>query len=230
MRGTVNIVSLISCFLWLLLIRPSYLCAGDLSQPLTIIPPLPMATDSKAPNEADIWDGEVGQGFRAGTQAISLNTGITYGVLLFGGDERHDLVQTTLSYGRMVGGIKGADQWYQGNLEVRVELLGEIQVNSDRDLTVGITPHLRYNFATSSCWVPYADVGVGIMLTEIRDPDLGSAFQFNEQAAAGVNYFLRDDFAINVEGRFFHISSAGISKPNKGINTAGAFMGANWFF
>jgi hypothetical protein len=60
----------------------------------------------------------------------------------------------------------------------------------------------------------YADVGAGITLTEIRAPDLGGAFQFNPQAVPGVNYFLRDDSAISFEGRYLHLSSAGIYKPN----------------
>lgn len=55
-------------------------------------------------------------------------------------------------------------------------------------------------------------------------------FQFNLQAAAGVNYFLRDEFAISFESRYLHLSSAGIYKPNNGVDTVGVLVGAIWFF
>jgi hypothetical protein len=50
------------------------------------------------------------------------------------------------------------------------------------------------------------------------------------QAAVGVNYFIRDALAINFEGRYLHLSSAGIYSPNNGVNSIGIFLGVSRFF
>ncbi len=189
-----------------------------------------IAGDLSPSGATDIWLSAVGRGFRAGTQTFRLGVGMGYGIKIFGARDRHDLLPMTVSYGRMVGDVLGAGHWYGGNFEVRGEVFLAPQVNSDGYWTIGLTPLLRYNFATGTRWIPYVDLGVGIAFTEIRAPDLGASFQFNEQAAAGVNYFFTDDLAVNCEIHFLHISSAGISKPNRGVNTVGPSIGINWFF
>ncbi len=215
--------------LFIFIITPYFIYSEELSQPFN-------TNSMPIPNNFEVIDtyiwrgGKIGDGFITGTQTISLNLGMTYGVLLFGGDERHDIVPLSIAYGYMLGDVKGKNSWYKGNIELRVELLGGYQVNVESDLSFGITPHFRYHFATGESWIPYIDVGVGLMLTEIRAPDLGAAFQFNEQLASGLNYFVKDNFAINFEVRYIHISSASLSEPNKGVNTIGGFIGANWFF
>lgn len=191
----------------------------------------PLISVDASPSVAtDIWSGAVGHGFRAGTQTFRLGVGMGYGIKALGARDRHDLVPMTVSYGRMVGDVLGAGHWYGGNFEVRGEVFLAPQVNCDGDWTIGLTPHLRYNFATGTRWIPYFDIGVGIAFTEIRAPDLGGAFQFNEQLAAGVNYFFTDDLSVNCEIHFLHLSSAGISKPNRGVSTVGPSIGVSWFF
>lgn len=219
-----NVVRPIAMWLGcLLLILPLSVHAEDRG-------PLPMTHDAPGAEETRIWSGAMGHGFLSGTQTMSLGIGVTHGILVLGGDDQHDLVPLTLAYGVMIGDTVGAHSWYRGNFEVRLEVLLGPQVNSGWDWTFALTPHLRYHFATGTRWIPYVDIGVGVALTEIRSPDLGGAFQFNEQVAAGVNCFLRDDLAVFLEGRFMHISSAGTSEPNEGVNTVGPFLGVNYFF
>lgn len=182
------------------------------------------------PGKPGIWINGVGEGFRPRTQTLGFNAGAAYGVLIFGGEERHHLSLLSASYGRMIGDVKGADSWYRGNLELRGELFGGVQFNSETCALIGLTPHVRYNFATGTPWVPYIDLGVGITLTGIRAPDLGNSFEFNLQAVVGVNYFIRDASAISFEGRYLHLSSAGIYNPNNGVNSIGIFLGVSTFF
>jgi lipid A 3-O-deacylase len=47
----------------------------------------------------------------------------------------------------------------------------------------------------------------------------GSQFNFIEYGGLGVNYFVRKNTALTLEGRFRHLSNAGIASPNTGINT-----------
>lgn len=178
----------------------------------------------------DIWITGVGDGFRSRTQTLGFNAGVTYGVLIFGGEERHHLSLLSASYGRMIGEVKGADSWYRGNFELRGEIFGGAQFNSETSWLIGVAPHVRYHFATGTPWVPYIDFGIGVTETGIRSPDLGDSFQFNVQAGVGVNYFIGDASAISFEGRYVHLSSAGIYNPNNGVNTIGIFLGVCTFF
>jgi lipid A 3-O-deacylase len=180
--------------------------------------------------QPDIWRSGVGEGFRAGIQVVGLTAGAAYGLLIFGSEERHHLALISVSYVQIIGGVKGSDKWYQGNWELRAELFGGAQFNSETCALIGLTPHLRYNFATGTRFVPYIDSGAGVSLTAIRAPDLGGAFQFNLQALTGVNYFVKDDLSINIAMQYFHLSSSAISMPNNGVNTVGYFLGAQWFF
>jgi len=182
------------------------------------------------PLSTTIWQTGVGEGFRSGTQSIGLGTGVTFGVLMFGGEQRHDLALSTVSYGYMLGDVKGVGHWYRGNWELRLELMGGAQFQEETSWVVALAPHLRYNFATGTRWVPYVDAGAGIALTGIREPDLGGTFEFNLQAATGFNWFISDKMAISIEGRYLHISCAGLHNPNNGVNTVGIIFGTTWFF
>jgi len=178
----------------------------------------------------DIWISNVGEGFRRGTQVASISAGAAYGVLIFGGEERHHLSLISASYGQMIGGVQGMDKWYRGNWEIRAEIFGGAQFNSETCALAGITPHIRYHFATGTRLIPYFDLGAGLSLTEIRGPDLGGAFEFNLQAVTGFNYFIKDNLSINIAMQYLHLSSASICMPNNGVNTVGCFLGVQWFF
>lgn len=94
-----------SFFACVFLIVPFSVCAGEIPQS-HVTDPLPMAVYAASSGYADIWAGGVGGGFRAGTQTLSFSAGATYGLLIFGGKERHHLVPITVSYGRMSGASK----------------------------------------------------------------------------------------------------------------------------
>jgi lipid A 3-O-deacylase len=215
-------------FLYLLLIPFSVFAADNTPFPESDLPDKPQ--NAAFPHKPDIWQSSIGGGFRDGTQVVGLTTVMAYGILVFGGEERHHLSLISVSYGQMIGDVIGIGKWYRGNWEFRAELFGGIQVNSEACTLVGLAPHLRYNFATGTRLVPYLDVGGGLSLTEIRAPDLGDAFQFNEQAIIGVNYFVKDNLSVNIGMQYLHLSSAAISMPNNGVNTVGCFLGVQWLF
>jgi hypothetical protein len=147
----------------------------------------------------------------------------------FGSTQAHDLALTSLSYGHMWGPVQGRDHWYRGNFEWRVELFGGGQYRPESDWLVGLTPHLRYNFATGTRWIPFLDGGAGVTATGIDHPDLGGTFEFNEQACLGVHWFARDNVALTGEVKYMHVSCAGINKPNRGLNDVICMIGLTWF-
>jgi lipid A 3-O-deacylase len=182
------------------------------------------------PPDTSIWQGGVGGGFKPGTQSISLNTGAGYGLKIFGSEQTHDLALASISYGYMLGPVQGENKWYKGNWEFRGELFSGAQWYPSERWLVGLTPHLRYNFATGTRWVPYVDAGAGVSATSIGPPDLSHTFEFNLQAATGVRWFLTNKVALGVEARYLHLSCASMYSPNLGLNNVNASVGISWFF
>ncbi len=179
---------------------------------------------------ASIWQDGVGQGFRSTTHTLSVEAGVGVGMAAFGGTQAHDLALTSLSYGHMWGPVLGKDHWYRGNFEYRIELFGGAQYSPSSEWLVGLTPHLRYNFATGTRLIPFFDAGAGVTATGIKHPDLGGTFEFNLQPGVGMHWFVRDNLALTGEVKFMHMSCAGIDKPNLGLNDVIGWVGLTWFF
>jgi lipid A 3-O-deacylase len=180
--------------------------------------------------KSTIWQNGVGNGFLSSAQDFSAEVGISMGMKAFGSQQAHDFALMSLSYGHMLSGILGAGHWYGGNFEGRLELWGGGQYSPESEWVIGLTPHLRYNFATGTRWIPFLDIGAGVTATGIGPPDLSNTFEFNLQAVTGVRWFVRDDLAVTGEVRYMHLSCAGIHQPNLGINNVAFFLGMTWFF
>jgi hypothetical protein len=129
-----------------------------------------------------------------------------------------------------MGRTRGIGHWYRGNWELRAELFGGSQFSPASEWLVGLTPHLRYNFATGTRLIPFADFGAGVTGTGIALPDLSTRFEFNEQGAVGAHWFLGNHFALTVEARGIHVSNAGIRQPNNGVNSVIGMIGFTRFF
>jgi len=187
-------------------------------------------SDASDPEARGIWQSDVGEGFRSSVQTFSLETGVALGVQAFGGQQVHDLALLSLFYGHMLGTVANEDHWYRGNWEARAELFGGGQFSPKGDPLVGLTPHLRYNFASGTCWVPFADLGAGVTASGIGPPDQSGTFEFNLQANVGVHWFVRDNLALTFEVGYLHMSCAGLHNPNLGVNTVKGMLGLTWFF
>ena len=179
---------------------------------------------------SDIWEDEARGGFHRGTQTLSLEAGATYGVTIFGGSQKHDLALASLSYGYMLSRVVAEDHWFRGNWEVRAELFGGSEFSPNDNWVAGFTPHLRYDFAIGTKWVPFVDGGAGVNGTGIGPPDLSHTFEFNLQFGGGVHRFLRPNLALTAEVKYFHMSCAGLSSPNLGLNGVTGMVGLSRFF
>ncbi len=202
--------------------------AEPISEPALINSSTSASTLSSS--QTSIWQAGVGEGFRRGTSTLGMSAGAGFGVAVFGGRQEHDLALMSVDYGRMITGVKGENHWYRGNWEFRGELFGGAEFAPNTEWVVGLTPHLRYNFATGTRWVPFLDGGAGVTATGIGRPDLSNTFEFNLQASTGVQWFVKDNCAITLEVRWLHLSSAGISSPNLGLNSVMSMVGLSWFF
>ena len=176
------------------------------------------------------WEHGLGQGFRSSAQTFALEAGAANGLVILGSAQAHDLFLTSLSYGHMLGHTMGEGHFYRGNWEFRGELFGGVEFSPSSEWVAGLAPHLRYNFATGTRFVPYIDAGAGVTATSIGPPDLSNTFEFNLQATVGTHLFLKDNLALTLEGRFLHLSCAGISNPNRGLNGVVGMLGLTFLF
>ncbi|MGH7971922.1 MAG: acyloxyacyl hydrolase [Limisphaerales bacterium] len=206
--------------------------ADLLQQPPPSVTNTVAVTDLSAP-KSTIWQDGVGNGFLRSAQNLTIEAGAAAGMAKLGSHQAHDLGLLSVAYGHMLGGVMGRDHWYRGNFEGRMELFGGMQFRPDVDTDgwlIGLTPHLRYNFATGTRWIPFMDGGAGVTAMGIGPPDVSGTFEFNSQASAGVHWFLRDNLALTSEVKYTHYSCAGIHSPNSGINTVAFMFGVTWFF
>jgi len=124
----------------------------------------------------------------------------------------------SLTYGLMLGHAVGEGHWGHGNPEFRSELFSGAQFDPDTRCCDGLTPHLRYNFARGTRWVPFVDGDAGVTATSIGPPALSGTFEFNRQAGTGIMWFLRHNLPLSLEARYVHRSCADWHKPNLDLN------------
>jgi hypothetical protein len=178
-----------------------------------------------------VWNDGIGEGFRSDAQYWNISAGANYGITEFGSSfQRHHLALFSTSYGHMLSGPLGERRWFHGNFELRAELFTGAQFSPETEWFVGFTPHVRYDFATGTRWVPFVDGGIGLTATSIDKPDMSGTFQFNNNAGVGIHRFVCDDVAVTIEGRYVHWSNAGIHQPNEGLNGITGLLGVTFFF
>lgn len=87
---------------------------------------------------------------------------------------------------------------------------------------------LIWDFDTHGRFVPYLDLGGGALFTNTQAPPGTSRINFTTAGAVGVHY-LAGKMTWSADVRFMHISNAGLTVPNPGINTVQLRLGLGWF-
>jgi lipid A 3-O-deacylase len=109
----------------------------------------------------------------------------------------------------------------RGRFEYAVDVIPLFLVmqNTDTAYGFGVNPFaLKWNFVSHGSVAPYLDIGGGTLFTNVKVPEGTSHVNFTTSGALGV-HFLRSKYNWSAEVRYMHISNAGISRPNPGINT-----------
>ena len=93
----------------------------------------------------------------------------------------------------------------------------------------GVNPlGLKWNFATRGHVAPYLELNGGTLFTSQEVPPGTSKVNFTSAAAFGV-HFLGASHAMSLEARYLHISNAGLTNPNPGVNTVEVRFGIGRF-
>lgn len=93
----------------------------------------------------------------------------------------------------------------------------------------GVNPFaFKWELDTHRRVVPYFELGGGTLFTTIQAPPRTSRANFTTSGALGM-HILGQKFNWSAEVRFMHISNAGISSFNPGINTLQVRLGVGMF-
>jgi lipid A 3-O-deacylase len=183
-----------------------------------------------SPEAPGLWQAGVGEGFNRGASELEVSAGAGLGMTVFGSEQHHHWALSALQFGWVLSEVVAKDHWYRGNWELAGEVFGGGQFHPDPGYVAWGTLLLRYDLATGHRWVPFVDVGAGPTVTDIRDGDLSTTFEFNLQAGLGTHIFLRDDLALTLQCRLMHLSNAGMVLPNLGLNSTTLLLGLTWFY
>jgi lipid A 3-O-deacylase len=89
--------------------------------------------------------------------------------------------------------------------------------------------NLKWNFTSAGSAVPYLELGGGVLFTSHAVPLNTSHVNFLTHAALGFHFFNAERRAFTAAVRYEHISNAGLTVPNPGVNTVQFTLGLNWF-
>ena len=189
------------------------------------------ADDTALPFRSSMTPGG-GSLFQKAQWEATLNNGVLFSPAIIGTATRPtvDYTYTGLQFARMLNTPSG-DHWWRGNCELGGEVFGGGVFEGRDSYVAGSAFVFRYNFVQDGWkFVPYTQVDLGVVLTDVDRRLQGQNFNFTEGFALGGRYFIFPRWSLNAEMRFQHISNAGLSRKNLGVNALGPVIGLSYFF
>lgn len=191
------------------------------------------ADDAAVLNDADAIDSGIYSEGRISLQIIS--GGLFSPLAIAEQTPVLNYVQFNVRVGWMINDPSESKSLLRGNFETMFELSNSIISKGFGDYIGGFTGLMRYNFVQpDSNLIPYIQAGAGIVYTDAyRDHSqdaIGQAIEFTLQGSLGLHYLIKKNWSIDAEAVFHHISNAGMSDRNIGINATGGFIGITCFF
>jgi lipid A 3-O-deacylase len=119
----------------------------------------------------------------------------------------------------------------RGNFEYAVDVVPIFWIFQPGGTAYGVAVDpfaLKWNFSAHGRFVPYADLDGGALVTNRKTPPETSRVNFTPSAAVGM-HILGKKFKWSAEVRYVHISNAGISSSNPGVNTVQVRIGVGMF-
>ena len=94
----------------------------------------------------------------------------------------------------------------------------------------GLKLVLRYHFLRASPLLPYVEALAGVGATSLNVQENDSNHIVVLEAGVGLSYFVTRGLALTAGYRFQHLSNAGTSRPNRGLNFDTGVLGVSFFF
>lgn len=124
----------------------------------------------------------------------------------------------------------GGDGWYRGNVEALFEGAFLFNTEPHSGWAAGGGTSLRYNFTAGSRVVPFVEANLGMLHLDFDLLGQSDGFNFNVGFGTGLHWFAWDRVALTPGVRWQHISNAGTSEPNRGINDVLFLLGVSYFW
>lgn len=135
-----------------------------------------------------------------------------------------------MRYGWVLTGTHGPGP-LRGRFEYAVDAVPATLVfQGNTTFGTGLDPVvLKWNFDRRGRWAPYMEIDGGLLFTSDQVPPGTSNVNFTPGGALGVQFFSHHWNPV-LAVRYLHISNAGLSTPNPGINTVQVMLGLGRFF
>lgn len=120
--------------------------------------------------------------------------------------------------------------WWQGNVELMIEPVVARFTKPFAAEAVGGSFVLKYNLLSFGRWMPFWDVGAGIVWTNLapRIPEQSTQFEFVLETGPGLQYFVTDRITWMMGVRLHHISNSNLGDRNTGINGVLPYIGLSF--
>jgi lipid A 3-O-deacylase len=168
--------------------------------------------------------------FAKGAYAVSVEAG--YGEQVNLSDETTtglDFFNAGLRLGFFPWGIQGPGP-LAGALEIGLEPLYQQFFDPVDAFFAGLAAVTRYHFTSLGRLVPYVEIAGAAGYTDLRVREQDTNFVFLLFGGVGASYFITERTAIYAGYRYQHISNAGTSSPNRGIDSHTGVFGVSRFF
>ncbi len=107
-----------------------------------------------------------------------------------------------------------------GTLQLAFEPFANPVIKPDSGVEAGLDVFIRYLYPVSSSVKLVSEIGTGPMYLSVKTAEQGKGgFNFLNQFGVGAQLALSGNSALTIGYRFRHLSDAGISQPNSGINS-----------
>ncbi|MDQ6859805.1 MAG: acyloxyacyl hydrolase [Verrucomicrobiota bacterium] len=168
--------------------------------------------------------------FSGGRMELQLVAGVIGSPIFFGPHQiSYTFVDSELRLGWMLNSPRGSG-WLRGNFEVLGAFTGGMIARGPGEKFGTTDVFIRYNFVQPNARiVPYAQFGAGVFISDIADDPrqgtIGSTYEADLRAAAGLHYFFSPRWSFDAEAFVQHVSNAGTADRNVGINAIGGVVG-----
>jgi hypothetical protein len=173
------------------------------------------------PFDRGTWEVEVGSGFFGSFSTSAPRPTINYQL-------------NDLRLGWMYDSPRRSG-WLRGNSELLLEALGGPVTKGSGSYLAGGSLIYRYNFVQPGArLIPYFQIQAGALDNDIyhrrSQREVGEAFEFILGGGPGIKYRINDQWSAAAELGYRHISDAGLSSRNEGLNSLGGQLQLTYRF
>jgi opacity protein-like surface antigen len=119
---------------------------------------------------------------------------------------------------------------FKGAFEIGLEPIYQRFVEPETAFFAGLGAVARYHFLPLGRFVPYLELGAAPGYTDLNVREQQTNFVFLLFGGVGASFFVAEQTALYAGYRLQHISNAGTSTPNQGINSHTGVIGVSFFF